>query len=194
MKSQFIRQALTLLLFMMWVIPNYAQNTDAQLQEKYWAYRHKLRTEFTKIGKGDGHSLPAENRDMFKGCGGIYGRYQTGDAVLNLGEYIAMLATEYKLLNDANQDVTPTANELYYALNAVNRLDLFGEEFFNKDAKEDGFFVREDWPANMFKIITANEVDDNGVLLADPIADHHSLQENLYNFQRSNREAGPTPN
>jgi len=130
---------------------------------------------------------------MFKGCGGIYGRYQTGDAVLNLGEYIAMLATEYKLLNDANQDVTPTANELYYALNAVNRLDLFGEEFFNKDAKEDGFFVREDWPANMFKIITANEVDDNGVLLADPIADHHSLQENLYNFQRSNREAGPTP-
>jgi len=34
MKSQFIRQALTLLLFMMWVIPNYAQNTDAQLQEK----------------------------------------------------------------------------------------------------------------------------------------------------------------
>tara|TARA_B110000967_G_scaffold188883_1_gene212104 strand:+ start:977 stop:1213 length:237 start_codon:yes stop_codon:yes gene_type:complete len=53
-----------------------SQAQDAELQEKYWNYRHRLRTEFMKVGKDDGHSLPAENRDMNKGCGGIYGNYQ----------------------------------------------------------------------------------------------------------------------
>ena len=84
---------------------------DAELREKYWNYRHRLRTEFMKIGPDDGHSIPAENRSIVKVCGNVPGKYQTGDAALNLGEYITVLATEYKLLKDANQDVTATTNE-----------------------------------------------------------------------------------
>jgi hypothetical protein len=67
-----------------------------------------------KIGPDYGQSVPAENRRMTKVCGDVPGSFQTGDATLNLGEYIAVLATEYKLLLDAKQDVTATANELYY--------------------------------------------------------------------------------
>ena len=79
-------------------LPVLAQNTDADLQNKYWTYRQKLRTEFTKIGKFAGHSIPAENIDINKVCGAVPGKIQTGDATLNLGEYIAVLATEYRLL------------------------------------------------------------------------------------------------
>ena len=83
-------------------LPTLAQ--DAELREKYWNYRHRLRTEFTKIGADDGHSIPAENRNIHKVCGQTPGKYQTGDATLNLGEYIAVLATEYHLLDRGNQD------------------------------------------------------------------------------------------
>ncbi|PCJ67734.1 MAG: hypothetical protein COA58_00950 [Bacteroidetes bacterium] len=184
---------LLLLLFITTGINSLAQ--EAELQDKYWNYRHRLRTEFTKIGKGAGHSIPAENRDINKVCGNVPGKYQSGDATLNLGEYIAVLATEYKLLKDDNRDVTATANELYYALNAVQRLDLFAEEFFipGSTGNPDGFFVRDDWPGDMYRKINTNEVDTNGQLIADPITNYFALNGGLYHFQMANREEGPVP-
>tara|TARA_B110000114_G_C14957994_1_gene343154 strand:- start:344 stop:838 length:495 start_codon:yes stop_codon:yes gene_type:complete len=122
--------------------------TAEELQNKYWSYRHKLKTEYLKIGAEPGHSLPAYQRNYFQECGDVDGNISFGDGVIDLGEYIAVLATEYKLLNDQNQDVTATANELYYALNAVDRLDLFWERYFNRSlstGSANGFFVRDDY-------------------------------------------------
>ena len=68
--------------------------------------------------------------------------------MIDLGEYIAVLATEYKLLNEQNQDVTATANEPYHALNALDRLDLFWERYFNpylSTGSANGFLVRDDY-------------------------------------------------
>jgi hypothetical protein len=55
----------------------------------------------------------------------------TCDASLRLGWYIAVLATEYKLLNVQGLDTYQTRKELYYALEAFNRLDLNAESYFN---------------------------------------------------------------
>lgn len=166
---------------------------DAALQEKYWNYRHRLRTEFTKIGKLDGHSLPAENRGINKVCGNVPGKYQLGDATINLGEYIALLATEYKLLREDHQDLTAIANELYYALYALQRLDYYAEEYYDKPNKEDGFFVRDDWPKDMFRTINTNEVDKQGNLIANTKIDYRPLNGGLYHFQQAHREEGPIP-
>lgn len=115
--------------------------TDAELQNKYWFYRHRLRTEFMKVGKTEGHSIPASTINLAHTCGGVPGKISWGDATIDLGEYIAILAMEYKMLKDANQDFTATANELYFALHAVERLDDFAEVFFKNTASGNGFFV-----------------------------------------------------
>lgn len=196
MKKEKLTSTLLLVFFLaISTLPVLAQNTDADLQNKYWTYRHKLRTEFTKIGKFAGHSIPAENININKVCGEVPGQIQTGDATLNLGEYIAVLATEYRLLLDAKQDVRATANELYYALNAVQRVDEFAEVLFTEDvnnAKGDGFFVRDDWPADMHRQIFANEVDNAGQLISDPIKNYQPYNT-LVNFQNAHREEGPVP-
>jgi hypothetical protein len=44
------------------------------------------------------------------------------------GYYLGLLATEYRLLKDAGEDVSGVLNELYYALATINRLDLKAEE------------------------------------------------------------------
>jgi hypothetical protein len=143
--------------------------TAEELQNKYWSYRHKLKTEYLKIGAEPGHSLPAYQRNYFQECGDVDGNISFGDGVIDLGEYIAVLATEYKLLNDQNQDVTATANELYYALKAIGRLDGFAEVFFKPNPgtpEYDGFFARSDVPSNMYQIINHNEAKvSDGTLL-----------------------------
>ena len=127
-----------------------AQTTDYdQLQNTYWNYRHRLRTDFMKVGPAPGHSLPAYKRDLGEQCGTTYGSIAFGDGVIDLGEYIATLATEYKLLREAHQDLTATTNELYYALRAMGRLDGFAEVFFAPDKPEayDGFLYGAMSPA-----------------------------------------------
>ena len=85
------------------------------------------------------------------------------DASLRLGWYIAVLATEYKLLNVQGLDTYQTRKELYYALEAFNRLDLNAESYFNLAAPNNnpnqaispssddlnGFFIRDDMPDNL---------------------------------------------
>jgi hypothetical protein len=143
-----------------------------------------------------GTSLPAYQRNCFQDCGDVDGIISFGDGVIDLDEYLTLLATEYRLLLDANQDVTATANKLYYALYAVQRLNDFVERYFDpllSTGSANGFFVRDDWPADMFKQMTANEEDRNGILLMDPLTDFHSIDENLITFQIAHREEGPIP-
>ncbi len=120
--------------------------------EKYWTYRDRLRKNFLKIGDQAGESIPMTARRVdwaFSGqdaspwpdARAVY----YSDATIYLGHYIMVLATEYKLTNDqilagisddeafaamTNQK-TQTQNELYYALQAINRIDLKAENYLS---------------------------------------------------------------
>jgi hypothetical protein len=100
-------------------------------QTKYWFYRNRLINEFCKVGPNQGESIPFQS---------IYyapdphspnvTTAQTGDGGLQkLGDYISVLASEIKLLHGSYQDPSNTIKELFYALNAANRLDRTAETY-----------------------------------------------------------------
>jgi len=188
MKSKF-----TLIIILFQTLASAQVKPVDELENTYWSYRHKLKTEFLKIGSEPGHSLPAYQRDYSKKCGDTYGTISFGDGVIDLGEYIATLASEYKLLKQSNQDLTATTNELYYALKAIGRLDGFAEIFFTLDplqAAYNGFFSRSDVPSDMYRIINHNEAAADGSVLT--LQDYQPLNIGL-NFQHSPNTAGPIP-
>jgi len=110
---------------------------------KYWNYRDRLVNDFIAIGDKPGQSLPFSTRNEREMI-----VLDHGQGPMVLGQYIGVLASEYKLLNQNNQDTEQTLKELYYALYAFNRLDLVAETVngYNKPPKLDGFFIREDFP------------------------------------------------
>ncbi len=130
----------------------YTQTFNAQeveLQQKYFNLRdhfHKVHIfvgsgynnyDFTK-SKNDyftvGTSIPYEKHKNDWLCPGQSGAgnysssdtlLYTGDGTIKIGWYLIYLASEYKLLNDAGKDTKEILNEIYYALNTIERLDDF---------------------------------------------------------------------
>ncbi len=128
----------------------FMQSVSAQTpvlnEEKYWLYRERLLEEFMVSSSGNeaGTSIPASIRHMGRG------QMRWGDATINLSNYMAVLATEYRLLNDHGRPVESTLQKLHRALLAMERLDANAPEFFMAEATEhllDGFFIRDDVPA-----------------------------------------------
>jgi len=107
-----------------------AQN-DSLNREKYWHFRHRLITKFVKPGLGPGESIPANKYSVYvswyKKPVGPYKKIEWGDATIHLGWYIGVLATEIELLQRSNKTndrhFEKLIQELYFALNAINRLD-----------------------------------------------------------------------
>jgi hypothetical protein len=140
-----------------------AQTQDELNLEKYWKYRERLKTYFMKIGAEPGESIPMSCRIPDWDAAGSdeeidipdseVTTLEWRDATISLGYYYIVLATEYKLLNDAGENTEPTLIELYYALNALNRLDLHAENYLEQDnsapSMEDlnGLFLRDDIPS-----------------------------------------------
>lgn len=106
--------------------------TPEQNHQKYWYYRWRLRNHFMKIGPGQGESLIASERGIINsGVGPDAKTHMTfGDQTFNLGYYMAILALEYDQLAGNNQNTDQTTMELYYALHALNRLDINAESMF----------------------------------------------------------------
>jgi len=149
---------------------SFAQTPELNL-EKYWKFRNTYKEKFMKIGGNLGEGLPARAVIPY-GCydswdasvdgtstgTSMYGMMKWGDGMIRHGHYLTLLATEYRLLmnNGQTQQAQATLNELYYALNAVWRLDLNAEE--NQDEIHNtniapyenlnGFYNREDAPEN----------------------------------------------
>jgi len=116
----------------------YAQ-TPQQNEEKYWEYRERLRNDFMiGIGPEMGMSTPASVRDTVSGI------LQWTDATMALGEYIGVLAMEYRILEGRAVSADETIEELFYALYALNRLDYNAELFFGGTPSLNGFFMRDD--------------------------------------------------
>lgn len=101
-------------------------------------------------GTGPGCSLPASIRNTYDENYNGRETIKWGDGTIDLGIYICVLATEFKLLNDENKYTEGTLAELYYALEAFNRLDYYGDTCFGMPPSLNGFFIRSDAGAGLF--------------------------------------------
>lgn len=126
--------------------PALGQSQDDVNLQKYWYYRWRLVNDFVKVGEGVGHSIPIQSRQGYNGIPDI----EAADATIYHGFYLGILATEYKLLqiNQRHADLEWTKTELYYAIKAFERLDMYGEEYLGMPGKIDGCFQRDDFPCD----------------------------------------------
>ncbi|HEV7231717.1 MAG TPA: hypothetical protein VGO45_10340 [Bacteroidia bacterium] len=144
------RQVFVFILFFVSLTSQYPLESHAQNPEvnrsKYWHYRERLVHDFMVVGPDAGQSIPAGVRNLWDGSG-----LHFGDAPVYLGYYIAVLATEYTLLHGNGQQTDRSLTELYYALEAVNRLDAAAEPLWGiQDAQQplNGFLLECDVPAD----------------------------------------------
>lgn len=143
----------------------FSQN-DSINEAKYWHYRDRLKY----------FVLPGENRGESQ-IAGIRNRFEFNTVDLNFGQhaiyfgyYIGMLATEYKLLSENNDNkCLSTKNELYLALKQyINYLDKT-ESIIFKNLKDsfNGFFVRESVPCDFLEKESRKEYFNNGLKPTD---------------------------
>jgi hypothetical protein len=119
--------------------------TPQQNHLKYWYYRNRLVNDFMiGIGPDFGFSLPASERNESDLGEETHHTLKWGDSPAYLCNYIAVLASEYKLLSDNGENAEQTIRELYYAIYAFNRLDKYAEMHFGGTPDLNGFFVRDD--------------------------------------------------
>lgn len=130
----------------------FSQTPQENLQ-KYWDYRNRLYDSFivdfdrSSVPIGDpknGINIPAgivNNTEI----GDRPKTVSWGDATITLGEYIAMLATEYRLQKIHIQDVSLITQRIYRALDALNRLDDTAEpefgcgEYYTREYSASGY-------------------------------------------------------
>lgn len=115
--------------------------------EKYISYRKRLLNDFMVSSSGDepGTNIPASIRNKYTR------QMRWGDATINLSNYMAMLATEYRLFKINNLPVNQTLVEIHNALMAMERLDAGAGIFYgdrNALPTPNGFFIRDDVPAD----------------------------------------------
>ena len=95
--------------------------------EKYWHYRDRLRDRFVVVSQDveeEGVNIPA---------GDIYGdtiSWSDGNSIMS--HYLALLSTELYLLKTNGHDYSATLAELYYAMLALERLDLYSESHWRR--------------------------------------------------------------
>jgi hypothetical protein len=113
----------------------FGQN-DRQNLEKYWYMRKQLKERFLRVGDKPGYNIPAGK--IVSGpawhedpSATVLSRIQWGDGTIELGWYIAVLATEYKLLKDKNLPTEETAYELFMAIKTIDRLDQVAEKVWS---------------------------------------------------------------
>ncbi len=176
----------TLLSFL--TVTGYIAQSDLDNHKKYWYYKSRFNNDFIKIGdtypsaannynEGHGENIPFNERSKVNNGPYPYtsidasDEIKAGDAVAQIGMYIATLATEYKLLKNNGQDVTTVKHEIYCALNAINRLDFYAEQALspNLSPNLNGFFIREDIPSNFIEKNYAHfNYYNNGIVGANP--------------------------
>jgi hypothetical protein len=125
------------------VAQNPADRLDS-LSRQYWFLRERMHNDFMLgVGPEQGQSLICYRRASDRAM-------KFGDNTIKLGHYVSLLATEYALLSRQGEDLLPTTRELFYAMYAINRLDLEGENYFRDAAGQrgkptlNGFMVRDD--------------------------------------------------
>ena len=135
MKYNLINRLIKLFLLFSTTIIYCQTSTYPSLYKKYWYFKSRLNNDFVKVGTNDGESIPFNQRGLFStSFTNQNAELFVGDGTSTLGYYIAVLATECKLLAQNNQDTKKTIHELFCALNAVNRLDYVAETYFGNES------------------------------------------------------------
>ncbi|MBN2683532.1 MAG: hypothetical protein JXR58_13640 [Bacteroidales bacterium] len=128
-------------LFLVFCASAFPQSPEQNLA-KYRNYRNRLQY-FVAIGDLPGQSNIAAIRNHINHNKGTL---RFGQHITYFGEYLGVLATEYKLLEIYGKERDETLTELYYAIQAYIRLDLCESKYpwrHNRDYF-DGFAVRTD--------------------------------------------------
>lgn len=152
MKTQLHKKVMLGLAMLTQITISIAQDSETTLNLKYWTMRERFRKYFISIGSGQGQSIPvaqitADNNRCPLTFPSSNGWRRWGDATSYLGDYMCTLATEYALLEQEGKSTKATLNELYYAINALERLDGKAEFAFNNSQplnNYNGFFLRDD--------------------------------------------------
>ena len=66
------------------------------------------------------------------------------NSLINIGNYLGVLAVEWALLHRENRSTVQTEQEIYFALLAIDRLDYKGESIFGISQSVNGFCMRND--------------------------------------------------
>lgn len=147
-------------------IAAFSQSNQESLNLTYWNLRSDFQKRFTLIGEGPGYSIPIAALDPADhygtGCSqnNISGISRFGDEPQLQGYYLAMLATEYALKGQADQETNSTLNELYYALRAINRLDEQAEFYLSQNQSGtslNGLLCRDDVPSTYMNEFVLNQ-------------------------------------
>ena len=92
-----------------------------------------------------------------RGLGSQRSELKWGDQTINTGYYMGILATEYHQLAKNNQKTNQTVKELYYALWAINRLDLNAESMYRSTYSGSP----DPQPGDLNGYISRDDVDDH---------------------------------
>lgn len=142
-----------------------AQETPQDWQAKYWHYRARFlgdstQAGFIELGEGAGCSLPASRRSPSADCQKDWhivhkkcaartgkGKINWSDATIYLGFYLTVISLEHENLKNSNADsasLQALKQEVWWALEAFERLDSMAEEALGLEGQKDGFFLRDD--------------------------------------------------
>ena len=124
-----MRKILIGLFFLLFTIPFYSQNQQANLN-KYWTYRNRLRDSFMVVSPNVmdyGLNIPASEIFYNNPSVTSSNRISWGDGNCNMSQYLSVLATELWILKNNGQDYSTTLKELFYAMMALERLDKLSE-------------------------------------------------------------------
>ena len=103
-----------------------AQSDISNLSSKYHSLRVRLREQFVVVGDCHGCGLPASRFEInpFPEPNVVF---YDDETLRQLGWYIAVLAVENHLLRINGHSTYENSMELYYALQAIERLDKYAE-------------------------------------------------------------------
>jgi hypothetical protein len=118
-------------------------NLQAQdFGQMYWQMRQRLLDKFIRVGNCHGCSIPATLLKIKapdqNGVNPQDELYFQDESQRHMAWYVAVLATEHRLLTLQSQSTLANEQELYYALEAFNRLDLYGE-FLRFNGENDNY-------------------------------------------------------
>ncbi len=175
----------------------FAQNSDVDIHNKYWYYKARLHNDFMSVGTNAGQSIPFGQRlyndKTYPNAYFKTNDLKAGDAAVQLGIYVGVLATEYRLLKDKFEPTDKVKHELFCALNAINRIDYYAEPTISEcphpgngnlpqPTNLNGFFMRDDIPGDFVKKYYSelnyynNSIDNaNGALINHPTETFNNL-------------------
>lgn len=132
-------------------------------RQKYWVWRDRLVNDFMVPGTCNGCGIVFNNRGTSYGFpyppgpeNGLWyrGGFDISDNGFEMGKYLIVLATEWKLLRNSGMSTSQTELEIFYELKTIDRLDHDAEKYWaqywfglppdNNFGNTNGFLIRDD--------------------------------------------------